>query len=169
MVTHQKISLFDVPKGEIIVHACNSQGVWGSGIAKPFKEKYPESFKDYNKFVLNLNEERGTACGRGGLSSHVFSEDHWVGWIVTSHNYSSLKDSPDLIKIQTTLALRDFCTKVYRSCPSEGKINHPITVYSNKFNSGLFNVPWADSELILNTVLKDFKRINWVVCDPEGN
>jgi ADP-ribose 1''-phosphate phosphatase len=143
------MSLFDAPKESIIVHACNSQGVWGSGIAKPFKENYPVSFEFYNDFCQKWNDRRGTACGMA----------------VTSHNYGNLKDSVDLIKINTTLALTDLCKKIYLAHPKED--NPSIEVYSNKFNSGLFGVPWEDSGLILNTVLKDFKRINWIVCDPD--
>lgn len=162
MVSYKTMSLFDAPKDCVIVHACNSQGVWGSGIAKAFKEKYPHSFVVYNRFCSIANQERGTACGRASLSTFHDDEPHWVGWIVTSHNYGPLKDSPEQIKINTTLALAEFCRKVYTAHPPE---EYPtIDVYSNKFNSGLFNVPWEDSELILNTVLKDFKRINWVVC-----
>ena len=166
MVSYQNISLFDAPTETIIVHACNSQGVWGSGIAKPFKDKYPSSFLDYNKFCMLANSKRGTACGRAGLSTFHESEPHWVGWIVTSHNYGPLKDSPEQIKINTTLALAELCKKIYMAHSSE---EYPvIDVYSNKFNSGLFAVPWTDSELILTTVLKDFKRINWILCDPEA-
>lgn len=162
MVTYKKTSLFDAPKETIIVHACNSQGVWGSGIAKPFKDNYPHSFTDYNKFCTIANKERGTACGRASLSSFHESESHWVGWIVTSHDYGPKKDSPELIKIHTTMALMELCKKIYLAHPKED--NPVIDVYSNKFNSGLFAVPWEDSELILKTVLKDFKRINWIVC-----
>lgn len=166
MISYKKISLFDAPKDSVIIHACNSQGVWGSGIAKPFKEKYPQSFQDYNKFCLMANEERGTACGRAQLSSYPDSESHWVGWIVTSHDYGPKKDSPEQIKVNTTLALAELCKKLYLAHPRE---DFPtIDVYSNKFNSGLFAVPWTDSELILETVLRDFKRINWIVCDPES-
>ena len=162
MVSHKTMSLFDAPGESIIVHACNSMGVWGSGIAKPFKEKYPHSYLDYNKFCSTQNQCRGTACGRSDLSSFHDSENHWVGWIVTSHNYGQYKDSPELIKIYTALALQELCKKIYMAHPKD---QHPsIDVYSNKFNSGLFAVPWEDSELILKTVLKDFTRINWIVC-----
>lgn len=163
MITHRNMSLFDAPKESTIIHACNSQGVWGSGIAKTFKEKYPHSYADYNKFCISYNRERGTACGLASLSTFHDSEPHWVGWIVTSHNYGNLKDSPDLIKIYTTMALEELCKKIYMAHPKEQWPS--IDVYSNKFNSGLFSVPWEESELILDTILKDFKRINWIVCE----
>lgn len=165
MVITKKMSLFDAPKESIIIHACNSQGVWGSGIAKAFYDNYPLSYQDYHKFCTIAVKERGTACGRAQLSTFPEIEPHWVGWIVTSHNYGAGKDLPDLIKINTTLALAELCKKIYMAHPSED--HKQIDVYSNKFNSGLFAVKWEDSELILKTVLRDFKRINWIVCDPE--
>lgn len=163
MVSYKKMSLFDAALESVIVHACNSQGVWGSGIAKTFKESYPHSFTDYTSFCNLANEERGTACGRASLSSFHKSEPHWVGWIVTSHDYGVNKDSVELIKVHTTLALHELCKKIYTAHPKETHLS--VDVYSNKFNSGLFSVPWKDSELILKTVLKDFKRINWIVCE----
>lgn len=165
MVTYKKMSLFDAPKESIIVHACNSQGVWGSGIAKPFRDQYPYSFTEYREFCLGHNAERGTACGLADLSTFHKNESHWVGWIVTSYNYGPLKDSVEQIKVNTALALKILCTKIYLAHPKED--NPTIEVYSNKFNSGLFAVPWGDSELILRTVLRDYKRINWIVCDPD--
>jgi len=165
MVTKSQISLFDAPKDSIIIHACNSQGMWGSGIAKEFNERYPESYKEYQMFCKELNYSRKTACGRGRLSFAHVSEPHWVGWIVTSHNYGSLKDNRENIKINTTLALVDICEAIYKAHPKDTWPQ--VDVYSNKFNSGLFDVPWNESELILTTVLRDFKRINWIVCSPE--
>lgn len=166
MISYKKMSLFDAPEGEPIVHACNSQGVWGSGIAKAFHELYPHSFNDYNRFCKSWNATRGTATGLADMSCLHETEKHWVGWIVTSHDYGPAKDSPELIKINTTIALQDLCKKLYMAHPKD--MCPTFEVYSNKFNSGLFNVPWQDSELILRTVLKDFKRINWIICDPEG-
>lgn len=164
MVVHKNMSLFNAPEQSIIIHACNSQGVWGSGIAKAFKEKYPHSYEEYATYCKRWNQDRGTATGRGALSQAHRDEDHWVGWIVTSHKYASEKDSVELIKVNTTLALVELCQKIYKAHPKDS--GPKIDIYSNKFNSGLFAVPWEDSELILKTVLKDFKRINWIVCDP---
>jgi O-acetyl-ADP-ribose deacetylase (regulator of RNase III) len=53
-------NLLDVNDG-IIVHGCNCQGVWGSGVAKQMKEKYPEAFTKYQSDLKNLGS---TALGR---------------------------------------------------------------------------------------------------------
>lgn len=158
MIEHIKISLFDVPKDEVLIHACNAKGMWGSGIAKEFNKRYPGSYKDYQLFC----KEHGT--GEAGLSTYPVDEAHWIGWIITSEDYGSNKDPKEVIKINTTLALNSLCKLLYKAHDD----NYPIDVYSNKFNSGLFNVPWEESELILKTVLKRFKRINWYICDPQG-
>lgn len=34
-------------KEGIILHGCNAQGVMGSGVAKSFKEKFPEAYHEY--------------------------------------------------------------------------------------------------------------------------
>jgi ADP-ribose 1''-phosphate phosphatase len=166
MITYKKMSLFDAPKDSAIIHACNSMGVWGSGIAKEFKTRYPHSYKEYLDTCTIFNGETGSAAGTASMSSAHVDEVHWVGWIITSHNYGPKRDSIAEIKVHTTLALQSLCHKLYKAHPNYEGDNPLFDVYSNKFNSGLFAVPWEDSELILNTVLKRFKRINWIVCDP---
>ncbi len=154
------MSLFEAPKGAVIVHAVNNQGVWGSGIAKDFKELYPRAYQDYKDWVAE-----GAKLGKGDSSLYFKDEPHRVGWICTSDNYGSKKDHPEEIKVNTTLALMDFCAKMVAAYP---KPNWDIIdIYSNKFNSGLFAVPWEESEIVLATVLKRFKRINWIVCSNE--
>lgn len=147
-IEYKKMSLFDAPEGSILVHACNSQGVWGSGIAKEFKERFPEDYLEYKSMINFHNRLSGSTCG-------LFGRSEKTGWLVTSHNYGDLKDSPEQIKINTTLALVDLC------------LDGPMLVYSNKFNSGLFAVPWEETELILKSVLRMFPDIKWVVCDPD--
>lgn len=152
------MSLFDAPEGSILVHACNSQGVWGSGIAKEFKKRFPEDFEYYKFLVESYNSMLGTMCSESAYST---SHKYAVGWIVTSHDYGPKKDPPEVIKIHTAIALDQFCERLLHP-KSPGKI-----VYSNKFNSGLFAVPWEETELILKTVLKRYPEIKWIVCVPD--
>jgi hypothetical protein len=163
MITYKNISLFDAPRGSYMVHACNSQGVWGSGIAKEFKARYPTAFNAYRAHCEHWNSVNGTACGTSDNSWAFDDEPHAVGWIITSHNYGDLKDDLEYIKVNTTLALVDLCERIVKEHLHDDRI---IEVYSNKFNSGLFGVPWKDSELILKTVLRHYKQIHWIVCDP---
>lgn len=155
------MSLFDAPKGSTIVHACNAQGVWGSGIAAIFKQLYPDAFAKYRNVCLQYLDKRITV-GRGFIF-HGHKEPHNVGCLITSENYGAAKDPAELIKIQTTLAVLDI---IDRACSLSIDPDVQLTLYSNKFNSGLFNVPWEATELILTTLLKRHDYIDWIVCDP---
>lgn len=149
------MSLFDAPKDAVLVHACNAQGVWGSGIAVEFKKRYPMAYVQYQDVCQRpLSYQR---TGYGTPLAQSVHEQHRVGILITSENYGKLKDSVEQIKINTTLALDSFCTDFVPK----------TTIYSNKFNSGLFGVPWEDTELILKTILKRHPNITWIVCDPE--
>ncbi|OHY76648.1 macro domain-containing protein [Priestia aryabhattai] len=48
MITYVKMDLFQSP-AHVLVNTINTVGVMGKGIAKTFKEVYPEMFKDYQK------------------------------------------------------------------------------------------------------------------------
>jgi O-acetyl-ADP-ribose deacetylase (regulator of RNase III) len=37
----------------VIMHGCNKQGVMGSGVAKEFKQRYPEAFERYRSDIQN--------------------------------------------------------------------------------------------------------------------
>jgi len=159
---YKKMSLFDAPEGSIIVHACNAQGSWNSGIAKEFKERYPRSFQHYEEYC-RLNP-RHLKVGRGKLLSSTIEHKHKVGILITSNKYGAEKDPKELIKIQTTLAINQL---LETNLAAHGR-NPSVKgiIYSNKFNSGLFKVPWKETELILTTVLKHYSWITWIVCDP---
>lgn len=144
------MSLFDVPRGALIVHAVNAKGVWGSGIAKDFKERYPHAYNQYNSFCTHGYNKLGMAA----ISMRHHSEPHQVGWLVTSDNYGGEVDDVERILINTTLAVNDLCLT-----------SDTDVIYSNKFNSGLFNVPWERTELVLKEVLRQHPNIDWIVCD----
>lgn len=160
---YKKMSLFDAPERSIIVHACNAKGSWNAGIAAEFKNRYPYALKDYEGFC---QEDRYSIVGHSGSSMWHISEPHHVWWLITSSGYGSERDSKEQIKINTTLALYHMCRRVNEHRKwTETKEGDIIEVYSNKFNSGLFQVPWEETELILLTILKRFSKINWIVCE----
>ena len=58
MIQYKRMSLFDAPTESAIFHSCNALGIWGAGIAKEFKERFPNTYKQYNKMIfsdLHLN------------------------------------------------------------------------------------------------------------------
>jgi ADP-ribose 1''-phosphate phosphatase len=152
MIIHKKGSLFDTPEGSWLVHACNAQGVWGSGIAKEFKDRFKDSFREYYRFCFQ-HDPRSGAVGR----SYLTAEN--VGCLITSYDYGNAVDSPEKILDATQRALADF----FRAYVFDDR---PWTIYSCRFNSGLFNVPWEKTETILDGFLQHYPNITWVVMTP---
>ncbi len=163
MITYVKGSLFDAPEGSLICHACNTKGVWGMGIAKEFKTRFPEAYDLYHKFCKWEGSNRDL---RGEFQYLAFTKDsHRIGCLFTSAGYGRDIDDPDTILIHTTLSV----LKVLQHATRESDYNDGaiITVYSNKFNSGLFNVPWEKTERVINTLLTRFPRVRWTVYTGE--
>ncbi|KAJ7598744.1 hypothetical protein C8J56DRAFT_914868 [Mycena floridula] len=46
-ITYIGGDLFEAPVGSILIHACNTAGSWGGGIAVAFLERYPAAFQVY--------------------------------------------------------------------------------------------------------------------------
>jgi len=146
-IVYKKGSLFDAPPGSILVHAVSTRSVWGSGIAKQFKAKFPESFKIYKEFC----QEEGAKLL--GVVIYCPEENgYYVYNLVTSIDYGDKKDSPEQILEQTRSALRFLLEET--SWP----------IHSCKFNSGLFGVPWEETEKVLIKVMeeKGYKQ-DWTV------
>ena len=144
---YKKMSLFDAPKGSILVHACNAKGVWGAGIAKEMKKKFPNAYEHYHIDCLQRNMT--------SRFDYQYDAGYYIASLVTSKDYGVYVDSPEEILLNTSKALVDFITYVLDN-------DHPI--YSNKFNSGKFHVPWEQTEDILKRFVKAF-NVDWIVCE----
>ncbi len=139
MITYIKGDLFDAPQDRLLVHAVNCQGVWGSGVAKTFRDLFADEYALYNKFCsINdisdtnyLDVPDNSAIGKALVINRI-------GCLFTSDSYGKFVDPPDLILKNTELAIQDLLTKTTM------KFAMP------KINSGLFAVPWEDTEKILN-------------------
>jgi ADP-ribose 1''-phosphate phosphatase len=144
MIKYVKGSLFDAPRGSILVHAVNAQGVWGSGIAVEFKKRFPEAYKNY-KFMCEAAPLTGVAL----LTAE--ENGYQIGCLFTSFNYGDRKDSKGTILRNTKNAIPDFLFL----CGDK-------PIWSNKFNSGLFGVPWEETEKVLAAVIGEKE---WNVCE----
>jgi ADP-ribose 1''-phosphate phosphatase len=150
-IVYKKGSLFDAPPGSTLVHAVSTRSVWGSGIAKQFKARFPESFVFYKEMC----DEEGSDLL--GIAIECPEENKYtVVNLVTSIDYGSNKDSKDKILASTRRALDNFFW--INNCIFEGEL------HSCKFNSGLFGVPWEDTEKILIEVMDKYSYTkNWTV------
>ncbi len=158
-IVYKEGSLFDAPKGSVLVHACNAQGIWGSGIAKQFHERFPESYEQY-KAICSLD---GFQWGQAFVLN--IENEYRVGCLVTSGNYGQLRDPKELILKNTRLALLDIlgATNKLNCFIVEGQ-----EIHSCKFNSGLFGVPWEETEKVLLDVMNEigYNR-EWTVWSPK--
>jgi len=134
-ILNVKGSLFDAPKGSLLIHAVSTKSVWGSGIALQFKAKFPESFEFYQEM-----------CKKEGmflLGTTIFcppENDYNVTALVTSLDYGDRKDSMASIIRNTRFALQNLLWL---------EKDRPTELHSCKFNSGLFGVPWKETEKVL--------------------
>lgn len=143
------------PKGSFIVHAVNCMGVWGNGIAKQIKEKYPKSFKDYRTYCSSI-------IIPGDCRVAPEENGHRIVSLFTSKGFGAAVDNKEKILLNTRKSLESFVMYIKSTSENVGK---EIKVYSNQFNSGLFNVPWSASYNILNEVLQSHAdKIKWTVC-----
>ncbi len=158
MITYKRMSLFDAPPESYLVHACNSAGVWGSGIAKEFKMRYPHAFAVYERAC------QGNSSFALGKSWSIRDKQHVVTCLITSSGYGKWKDPKEEILKHTEMSLRSFMRYVTER--GIGKTNNRrLPIYSNRFNSGLFAVPWEETENILKRLTEEYK-LDWTVCDP---
>lgn len=152
MIETKKMDLFDVPRDNaILAHACNCLGVWGSGIARVFREKYPDAAEKYREIC----ERDGKSLL--GSSLIVTEADTRIGCLFTSFAFGGGVDTVEQILESSRLAIVDMFELAL--------IFGVDTIYSNKFNSGLFNVPWYKTEEILSEISEKYPDISWIVCD----
>jgi len=161
MIKYVKGNLFDyLNDNMLIVHSCNCKGVWGSGFAKQMKEKFPLAFNKYERTCKEFTS--GILLGFPLIISNEDHKDTLTVCLMVSDGYGKYVDSPASIKNYTLKALRELLDSISR--------DSKISIISPKFNSGLFNVPWNETEEILNNVLneyKDKKQIEWTVVTEQ--
>ncbi|KAJ7646923.1 hypothetical protein FB45DRAFT_1019206 [Roridomyces roridus] len=133
-ITHVKADIFAAPPNSILVHACNTRGSWGSGIAVPFKERYPDAFVTYN----DTCKEHGEALL--GTCLLIRGETHDVACLFTSKDYGRRVDPADEILKATRTAVAG----LLKQNEQEGKELHAC-----RFNSERFGVPWEETEKVL--------------------
>lgn len=148
MIIYKKGSLFDAPKESILVHACNGRGTWGAGIAAEFRRRFIQSYEEYRDACVPKARDN---CGRAIVTSEG------VGCLITSADYGRNVDSPDLILYYTKQAVADLLHFAHTT--------KERSIHSNKFNSGLFNVPWEDTEKVIEEALTKYPNVTWTVWD----
>lgn len=135
MIHYVKGSIFKAPRTQLLTHACNCQGVWGSGIALEFKNKFSEEYNLYQAYCDYYAKNRHRSNLLGGAL--VINE---IGCLFTSENYGKLVDPPEKILYNTEYALKNLLSTT------------TMDIAMPKINSGLFKVPWEQTAEIIEKV-----------------
>jgi len=151
-INHIIGNIFEAPPGSVLIHSCNCLGIWGKGIAEAFRKEYPAAFKVYKSHCNKAKEPadlRGTALlipPSGGPVEK--SKDHFIGCLFTSVNHGSRKCKPPRILEATQTSMVQLLDQI-AEIPKQRDI---IEVRMPQINSGLFAVPWKDTEKVMQSL-----------------
>ena len=154
----------NAPKGCVLIHACNTQGHWGAGIAKAFKQKYPNAYNDHHNFCAKEHtKSKPVATGTAQLLAPRDSDQQcWIGCVFTSAKYGKGKDKPDQIIKNTAKSMPMLLELI-------SQVDAEVTcIRMCKINSGKFGVPWEKTEEVLKHIeLKPYWRTKIEIWEPE--
>ncbi|KAK1761059.1 ADP-ribose 1''-phosphate phosphatase [Echria macrotheca] len=165
IVTEQVGDLFDAPPNSVLIHACNTVGSWGAGIARGFKQRYPDAFRVYNSHCKRSHPHHLVGTALLIAPRDDAEKQHYVGCVFTSEQFGRNKDSPDMILKATESAMRDLLTHIAQE-KGIGEIR------MCRINAGLFAVPWEDTKKVIEGLQLDEKElpkgkpVEIVVCSP---
>jgi ADP-ribose 1''-phosphate phosphatase len=143
MIIYKKGDLFsNAYSDSILAHACNAKGVWGSGIAKTFKELYPDEFKIYREHCLEHLKDNIPLVGTCLRIDNILC-------LFTSHGYAETLDSEEDILRHTQECFEGVMTL----CEQKN-----VIIEMPKINSGRFGVAWEKTEEVINKVLTNHKK-----------
>lgn len=106
VVVHEGDLFANAPERSVLVHACNTVGVWGSGIAAEFKRRYPDAFRVYHEACLKMGEDLLGTC----LLIPAGERD--VACLFTSKRYGKAVDPPETVLKSTRNAVRDLLAQL---------------------------------------------------------
>ena len=154
-ITDRTGDLFAAPANTLLIHACNTVGSWGGGIALAFRNLYPAEFRVYrahcarstpNQLVgtaLLIAPQRASLNGSGGGG-------HYIGCLFTSRRFGAARDPPDRILRATGPAMRHLMRLVAEEEERTGVRIGEVRMC--RINVGLFAVPWESSKRALEAM-----------------
>lgn len=152
--------IFKAPPATLLLHACNTQGLWGAGIALAFRKKYPKAFQIYRQYCTRTHNVSSSPVPTGSalLIPPVDGPGHWIGCLFTSARVGRRRDSEAAILQNTVLALGGLLQLVHEveqgvygvfaSPADSGTIGG---VRMCRINSGKFGVPWEKTREVMES------------------
>jgi ADP-ribose 1''-phosphate phosphatase len=96
----------NAPERCVLVHACNTIGTWGSGIAVAFKNHYPDAYQVYTQTCI----ERGSDLL--GTCLLIPAGERDIACLFTSRGFGRAVDPPRTILQSTRSAVEDLLRQV---------------------------------------------------------
>ncbi|KAF2645398.1 hypothetical protein P280DRAFT_465247 [Massarina eburnea CBS 473.64] len=144
-LSYHKGDIFSAPPQSLLIHACNTQGSWGAGIAAAFRTRYPAAYKVYRDYCLKTHNpvtkpvSTGTCLLIPPCETTNGKPKHWIGCLFTSAKYGKMKDKPDVILQNTAPAMKE-CLAQAKVAVKDG--NGVGEVRMCRINSARFAVKW---------------------------
>lgn len=148
MIKYQSGSIANAPIPSIVIHSCNCKGIWGAGVAKYFATSFPDAYQQYQQYC-----RKGAKVGDALL---IPTKSKVVGCLFTSWGFGSEKDSPSEILLATNKALDNLFYAI------EERGYRYLPIHSPKINSGLFSVPWEQTERLIESKILN-SQIKWTI------
>jgi ADP-ribose 1''-phosphate phosphatase len=130
------------PPKTLFIHACNTIGAWGAGIAKAFRKEYPDAYAIYRAHCMRSVPQHlvGTALLIAPRADAA--RQHYIGCVFTSKGHGQRRDKPPEILRATGPAMRD----LLRQAARDGGVGE---MRMCRINSGLFAVPWHETKWVI--------------------
>jgi len=138
-----------IQDGDVLIHACNTSGTWGGGIALAFAARYPAAAKLYTAHC--------DAHTPGELAGTTFlippqvkdlPNRHYIGCLFTTFNWFKKKDTPAEIVDYTKSSMLDLAAQLGTINRDPGAV--PVgALRMCVINSGIFRVPWPTTRTAL--------------------
>lgn len=145
----------------ILVHACNCKGSWGAGVAAKFATEYPQCYKIHRQYCQQFKQNSSQLLGTSQIiesnetePGHKQLGQSLVVCLFTSDFFGHKKLSSQEIVHYTKLSLQDLLDKLhnYSGWDKLDRVDGQVVLNMPKINSGLFGVPWEQTEDILKRV-----------------
>jgi len=163
--------------------ACNAKGVWGSGVAKAFKQRYPREFEYYRHYcttpragITDLKQHQSALVGTALLIPSKNSpsstdgplKDHLIACLFTSEDFGRKVDSKEKILEATKMSIKDLTSKIEELKGVYG----PDVVgecWAVKINSVKFRVDWELTKAVLEEGPLDLIVVDRPGSEDEGD
>lgn len=144
-ITYVEGDIFELAdKRSVLAHACNCEGVWESGIAKEFKSRFIIARDTY---FTECKKHKYELMGKTVYIPEIWND---VACLMTSRGFGLKVDKREQIIEATKLAVADLLSN-----PIFNNRLGPRVVHMPKINSGLFRVPWEETEKVLLSFVDD--------------